>query len=128
MASARAPLSSAVSPKNMQMFKSEADLLHELSIHDDLVRQCAAGQLSFDRFCERYRDFYAFYALDGHESDEEDRLLLEKHAARIEPHRIVAEEILGQVCSDADAGRETYQRAGRFGSAEAVARLKRVQL
>src|ERR1700736_1192823 len=107
----------------MQMFKSEADLLHELSIHVDLVRQCASGQLSFDRFCERYRDFYAFYALDGHESDEEERLLLQKHAARIEPHRIVAEEILCQVCSVADAGRETYQRAGRFGPAEAVARL-----
>jgi hypothetical protein len=112
----------------MQMFECEADLLHELSIHDELVRQCASGQLSFESFCETYRSFYAFYALDGHESDEEERLLLEKHAGRIEPHRIVAEEILGQVCSDADAELETYQRAGRFGSAEAVARLKRVQL
>ena len=112
----------------MQMFQSEADLLNELSVHDELVRQCAGGQLSFDRFCERYRDFYAFYALDGHESDEEERLLLEKYARRIEPHRVVAEEILGQVCSDADAELEQYQRAGRFGSAEAVARLKRIEL
>ena len=112
----------------MEIFESEADLLNELSVHDELVRRCASGQLSFDVFCEQYHDFYAFYALDGHESDAEERLLLEKYASRIDPHRIVAEEILGRVCSDADAELESYREAGRFGSAEAVARLKRLQL
>ncbi|WP_374337452.1 hypothetical protein [Methyloversatilis sp.] len=108
----------------MVIFESEAHLIESLDRHDDLVRQCAQGRMSFDSFCSEYHDFYAYYALDGHESDEEERRLLEKYERRIEPHRIVAEDILGGVCSDADAQLEIYQRAGRFGSAEAVRRLR----
>lgn len=108
----------------MVIFESEAELIESLNHHDDIVRQCAQGRLSFDAFCSEYHDYYAFYALDGHESDEEERTLLEKYEKRIEPHRMVAEEILGGVCSDADAQLEAYQRAGRFGSAEAVRRLR----
>lgn len=108
----------------MIIFESEAQLIDSLDHHDDLIRQCARGHLSFDDFCSEYHDFYAFYALDGHESDEEEKRLLEKHDKRIEPHRVVAEEILAGVCSDGDAQLEIYQRAGRFGSAEAVRRLR----
>ena len=110
------------------MFESEAALLEALALHDDLVLQCIAGRLSFDEFCERYNDFYAFYALDGHESDIEERQLLEKYEARIEPHRVIAEDILGQVCSDTNAELESYKLAGRFGSIEAVERLRRINL
>ena len=108
----------------MVIFESEAQLIESLSHHDDLIRQCAQGQLSFNDFCAEYHDYYAFYALDGHESDEEERTLLEKYEKQIEPHRVVAEDILGRVCSDADAKLEIYQRAGRFGSAEAVRKLR----
>ena len=111
----------------MLMFESEARLLETLTTHDALVRECVDGQLSFDAFCEEYHDFYAFYALDGHESDEEERALLDKHEARIEPHRVIAEDILGLVCSEEDAERDSYQRAGRFGSVEAVQRMRRVK-
>lgn len=110
----------------MVMFDSEAHLLATLALHDELVHQCVRGELTFDQFCERYNDFYAYYALDGHESDEEERALLEKHEELIRPHRIVALEVLGRVCSDEDAQREIYKQAGRFGSAEAVARLSHV--
>lgn len=108
----------------MVMFESEAHLIDSLAHHDDLIRQCAQGQMSFTDFCSEYHDYYAFYALDGHESDDEERKLLEKYERRIEPHRIVAEAIFAGVCSDADAQLEIYQRAGRFGSAEAVRRLR----
>lgn len=107
----------------MVIFESESDLLASLDRHDDLVRQCACGEKSFDDFCAEYHDYYAFCALDGHESDQEERALLEKYEKRIDVHRIVAEDILGGVCSDADAKLEIYQRAGRFGSEEAVRRL-----
>jgi hypothetical protein len=110
------------------MFGSEQELIEQLDVHDELVRQCAAGKLSFDDFCARYRDFYAYYALDGHESDQEERALFEKYEDRIEPHRIIAYDILGRVCSDEDAQRETYIQAGRFGSKEAVRRLSLVKL
>ncbi len=112
----------------MLMFESEAALIQALSLHDDLVRQCVAGQLRFDEFCEKYNDFYAFYALDGHESDQEEYDLLEKYDARIEPHRVIAEEILSQVCSDKDAEREIYKQAGRFGSVKAIEKLRNVKL
>lgn len=111
----------------MVIFESEADLLSALGRHDALVRECIEGRLSFDAFCDQYNNFYAFYALDGHESDEEERLLLEKHEARIEPHRVIACEILGNLCSDADALLESYQNAGRFGSTEALRRMTQVR-
>jgi len=112
----------------MLMFHSEVDLLLEISKHDELVRRCVRGEVTFDEFCEKYNNFYAFYALDGHESDTAERALLERHEDRVRPHRIIALEILGQVCSEQDALLEAYKQAGRFGSVEAVARLNRVKL
>ena len=106
------------------MFTSEAELIDAIRAHDGLLKSLAAGELTFDEFCEKYHDFYAFYALDGHESDEDERALLTKHEVLIEPHRVVAEEILSLVCSDEDAEREIYKQAGRIGSAEAVRRIK----
>lgn len=108
------------------MFASEADLLEAIATHDKLLREVAAGLMNFDQFCDAYNDFYAFYALDGHESDEEERMLFKKHHALIEPHRFVAEEILSLVCADDDAELESYKQAGRIGSAEAVRRIKQV--
>lgn len=110
----------------MVIFESELDLIDSLDHHDALVHQCASGERSFDDFCTEYHDYYAYYALDGHESDEEERTLLKKHERRIEVHRIIAEEILGGVCSDEDAQLEICQRAGRFGSVEAIRKLREV--
>ena len=107
----------------MVIFESESDLLASLDRHDDLARQCACGAKSFNDFCVEYNYYYGSCALDGHESDQEERSLLEKYEKRIKVHRIIAEDILGGVCSDLDAKLEIYQRAGRFGSEEAVRRL-----
>ena len=109
----------------MLMFQSEVDLVAVLDHHDNLVRQCARGELSYSKFSLSYNNFFWRYALDGHESDDEERALLAKYAERIAPHRTIASEILGLVCSAADAERKTYKQAGRFGSAEALARLGR---
>jgi hypothetical protein len=112
----------------MGIFASEVDLLQKLDEHDELVRKCVAGELPFGEFCERYNDFYALYALDGHESDEEESSLLDKYGGRIEPHRVIAEEILGRLCSEEDAAREVYRQAGRFGMKEALRLLSEVKL
>ena len=111
----------------MNMFKSEEDLLKTIERHDSLVEKCKSGEIGFLEFCEKYNNFYSYYALDGHESDEGEQSLFQKHEKRIEPHRVIAYEILGQVCSDEDAEREIYIQAGRFGSAEAIRRLKSVK-
>lgn len=112
----------------MVIFSSENDLLQKLCEHDDLVRACVAGEVRFETFCDRYNNFYCFYALDGHESDVEERALLEKYEDRIELHRAIAEEILGRLCSEVDAEREIYREAGRFGAKEALRRLAKIQL
>jgi len=108
-------------------FSSESDLLEQLDKHDGLVRACVRGELSFDDFCAQYGHFHDTHALDGHESDDEERALLEKHRDRIAPHRVVAQDILGRVCAEEDAQREAYRLAGRFGRAEALRRLGAVR-
>ena len=105
---------------------SESELLAALDHHDNLVRRCAAGELPFSEFCVSYDSFYSAYALDGHEYDLGGQALLAKLAARIAPHQAIAENILSRVCADADAAKDSYERAGRFGAAEAVKRLKLV--
>ena len=110
----------------MVIFESENELLNYLDVHDNLIRKCANGQLPFWDFYEKYNNFYWYCALDGHESDEEERQLLEKYEPRILPHRIVAEEIFSGVCSDEDVRKPNYIKAGRFGSDAAVGRLRDV--
>lgn len=112
----------------MEIFDSGQSLVQALDVHDELVRRCVAGFISFDDFYAKYKDFYSYYALDGHESDQEERDLFEKYEARIEPHRVIAYDILGHVCSDSDAQLDSYKQAGRFGSAEALRLLAQVSL
>ncbi len=112
----------------MAMFDSEADLAATLAQHDALVRKCVTGELAFKSFREAYDDFYWRCALDGHESDAEERKLLKKYAQRIEPHRLIAEEILARVCADDDASREEHAGAGRIGSEEALRRLRQIRV
>ena len=107
----------------MLMFASEVEIQQSLTAHDELVRQCAQGEITFDHFCDKYNNYWSFYALDGHESDDEERGILERYEDRIELHRLIAFDILGQLCSEEDAQKEIYIQAGRFGSAVAQQRL-----
>jgi hypothetical protein len=108
----------------VRIFGSEEELLSTLDQHDQLVRDCAAGRISFQEFLDRYDTFYMTYALDGHESDPEEKELLEVHKDRIAPHREIWERIIGGgLCADEDAQKELYIQAGRFGSGEGLRRL-----
>jgi len=110
----------------MTTFPSEYELVAALDHHDGLVRLCADGTLSFWDFCAAYDNFYWAHALDGHESDSAGLAVLDKFAARIAPHQELAETVLAHVCSDTDADKGSYGRAGRFGPEEAMIRLKLV--
>ena len=110
----------------MPVFPSEPELIAALDRSDELVRLCASGQLSFSDFCGSYDNFFWSYALDGHEAGPAGEAVLAKYSQRIAPHRSVVEDILAKVCSDTDAATEAYRSSGRFGSAEAVAKLKLV--
>jgi len=107
----------------MLMFASEVEIQRSLAEHDDIVRRCAQREVTFEQFCDEYNNYWSFYALDGHESDDEEREILRRYEDRIELHRLIAFEVLGQLCSEADARREIYIQAGRFGSAVAQQKL-----
>ena len=107
----------------MVIFDSEQDIIEQLDLHDQLVKDCASGKLEFWKFCESYNNFFYYFALDGHESDEEEMAFLEKYESRILYHEQVAEEVLSKVCSDGDAGKSDYLKCGRFGSTVAVEKL-----
>lgn len=110
----------------MVIFESEKELIEYLDKHDELVRKCANDILPFWDFVEKYKNFYWYCALDGHESDEEELKLIEKYENRILPHREVAEKVLHGVCSDEDANREIYIKANRFGSDVAVEKIRKI--
>ncbi|MCR9105425.1 MAG: hypothetical protein NXI15_09055 [Gammaproteobacteria bacterium] len=110
----------------MVIFESEQDIVEKLDLHDQLVRDCASGKLEFWKFCEAYNNFFYYYALDGHEADEEELALLYKYEQRILFHEKIAEEVLGKVCSDEDAEKPDYIKCGRFGSKVAVERLSKI--
>jgi hypothetical protein len=110
----------------MLMFASEAEIQHSLVSHDELVRQCAQGEIAFDLFCEKYNNYWIYCALDGHESDDEECEILDRYEDRIELHRIIAFDVLGPLCSEEDAAKDIYIQAGRFGSVVALQRLSAI--
>lgn len=108
----------------MATYPSAPELVLALDHHDALVRQCAAGALSFGAFCAAYDNFYWAYALDGHESDAAGQALLGRLAARIAPHRALAEAVLAHVHRETPKTHASDGKAGRLGTEEAMERLK----
>lgn len=110
----------------MIIFKSEDELLNLIEKHNQFVCECAKGSITFEVFCEKYNNFYEAYALDGHESDEEERAFLVQHEAKINPHRIIASEILSRVFFESKVNSEVYKVAGRFSPEVAQEKLQQV--
>jgi hypothetical protein len=109
----------------MSTFTSETDLLEALSAHDDLVRRCARGDINFGEFVRLYDEFWWRYALDGHESDRAEQILLEHHANRILVHQKVA-EVLSALAPEGHATEQVYERAGRITPEDALLQLRRI--
>jgi len=109
----------------MVIFTSESELTDVLDKADAMIAACAEGSLDFRTFHQQLGHLHGYYALDGHESDDEERAMLERHRGRIAWIERVLEEV-GAVCADEDATKEAYIKAGRFDSAEALRRLRRL--
>jgi hypothetical protein len=114
--------------KKMVIFKSESDFLETIAHYDNLVRLCNEEIIDFEHFLKEYNYFYSYLALDGHESDSEEKILFQKYMHRIEPHRKIYDEILTNLCSDNDAELEIYQKSGRFGRIRALFLLKQIEI
>lgn len=110
----------------MEIFESEEHLVEQLNLHENLLAECANGSIDFSSFIKHYNNFYYYFALDGHESDPEELVLLEKYENRIELHKRATLEILNNVCSDEYANDPEYLKSGRFGSKTAVEKLKKL--
>ncbi len=108
----------------MIMFESENHLKRLIQQKKDLLRKVINDQISTDSFYKEYDWFYNAYALDGHESDDEERNLLLEYDSEIEIFRIVEEEIFNRICSDDDSKREIYIQQGRISAKGAVDELK----
>ncbi|MGB7210311.1 MAG: hypothetical protein WBD27_16775 [Pyrinomonadaceae bacterium] len=113
-----------IAPTWGNIFKSEEEFLRVVDKHDQLIQQCAQGIITFKDFLQKYDGFYGYYALDGHESDEDERSMFQRYEGRIRPHEEIAQEIFQFLCSDEDAARDIYIKAGRFGSSEGLRRLR----
>jgi hypothetical protein len=93
-----------------------------LDRHDEYVRELVTGRVELAEFLERYDNFYWAFALDGHEVEPGATALAEL-AARIEPHRRIAEEVLAVLGPESSAA---YRSAGRISSTEATQRIKAI--
>ena len=102
---------------------TESELLGLFESHEALVARCISGEIPLEEFLERYENFPHAYALDGHEGDEKERTLLNRHAKRIRFHFGVLETLSG-LCSEDEARSAEYRKAGRFGPATGLARLR----
>ena len=76
--------------------------------------------MTWTEFETAYDSFYVRYPLDGHESDEVELSLLEKHADRIALHRDIWEQVLVKVTEDS----RYYGVDGFIGPDQAVKRLE----
>ena len=107
-------------------FPAETELLDALDKHDRMIRDCVSGETPFGEFEVAYNSFYVSYPLDGHESDDTGKEILDAHSGRIAIHREIWEQILTKLCADDDASKEAYVAAGRFGSDEGLKRLRSI--
>jgi hypothetical protein len=107
----------------MTIRESENYLLSVLDQAEALIDACARGEIKVNTLYSELWDLYGPNALDGHESDEEERKLLERHAPRVQWIWRVLDELSG-LCAEEDAGKEFYIRAGRYGEAEGLRRLR----
>lgn len=107
----------------MVIFESESEIITILEKMEGLVQSCVDGVIALRPAISEVGSLYGCYALDGHESDEEEIQLLARHRSRIEWLEAAMDQV-GGLCAEADATKEAYILAGRFGEAEALRRLR----
>ena len=103
---------------------TEPELIALLDCQDRLVKSCLVGDISIEQFVEHYDNFPESFALDGRDSSDAERALLERHRDRVQYHFGVLECVRG-MCSDEELEKRGAVEAGKFGRAEAFRRLHR---
>jgi hypothetical protein len=84
----------------MKTFATEEDLSATLDFAEELIRDCVNGQITFNAFLIKYDSFYMRFALDGHESDANERALFGKYSPRIAFHKAIWDEIESKITAN----------------------------
>ena len=105
---------------------NESDIIEITRKLDRLVRKCISGEISFDVFLEEYGYPIGEHALDGHESNEEEKALLRNNNNSLKLHIEISETILNKLCTSEQAKEKAYIQAGRIGPKEAFRFLKEI--
>ena len=105
---------------------NESDLIEITKTLDQLVVKCISGEMPFDAFLKEYGYPIGEYALDGHESNEEEKILLRKFANSLKLHMEIAECVLNKLCTTEQAQEQAYIQAGRIGPNQGFLLLKEV--
>lgn len=91
-----------------------------------LVSRAWSGDLTLKELRDRYENFYYEYALDGHEADEVQLLVLKELSDPIRFHDKVQTEVLNLVCFEEGEKLDAYLKAGRISEQDALQRLKQL--
>lgn len=106
------------------MFEDENALVTLLEKYKQLLIKVINDEITIDFFFREYGNFYYYYALDGHESDTEEKELLLKYDKDIEVFRVVQEEIFNRICDDELAVLDIYIANQRISAKHAIDELK----
>lgn len=89
-----------------------------------LVSRALSGDITLKELRDRYENFYYDYALDGHEADEGELLVLNELSDPIRFHEKIQTEVLDPVCFEEGEKLDAYLKAGRISETDALQRLK----
>lgn len=108
----------------MIMFQNEEELLNIIQDKLNLIHEVVDGSISIDEFFEKYASFYFYYALDGHEFDDEEKLLFIKYSDKIHLFYTIETDIFSNICTDEDSIKEIYIKNNRYSRKDAIKKLK----
>jgi hypothetical protein len=110
----------------MNSFPSEKELCDTLRTGARLVKDCAQGLITLDEFLADYGSFYMQHGLDGHESDEVERALLQEHSIEVALHKAVWDEVISKITADEFMNRPEVIQAGFIGHVDALGRIRNI--
>lgn len=106
-------------PYEEELKKSITDVIHLiLSFNED--------KLSIEEFIEIFNNFYYFEALDGHEANTNQKIILQKWSDVISILAQIQTEIIDRVYVKDDEMHDLYIKTGRIDREQAVQKLKKI--
>lgn len=104
---------------------SKDELKNLLLAYSILVNKLNNNQIRLKEFEKEYNNFYYVYALDGHESDEQEKEFLKEFKSAVYFHEKIQTHALDLLFYDIE-NREIYLKAGRLDEEQVLKRIKQI--